>query len=85
MKLSSAAVSSLGHPGDVLQTTNFRLGLLAGDQGLHLCCPPCKPESGQYTVSLTRESGRASRTPGRVFERVTRGFKKVETGWRPAA
>ena len=56
MKLSSVSVSIPGHPSDVSRTTNIWLYRLAGDQGLNLCRPSCKPGSGQHTDGVTWET-----------------------------
>ena len=56
MNLSSVSVSSPGHPGDISRATNLRLDRIAGDQGLNLCGPPCKPGSGRYTDGVTWET-----------------------------
>ena len=53
IKISRVSVSTPGHPGDVSRTTNFRLDRLAGDQGLHLCRPPCKPRRRRYIGGVT--------------------------------
>ena len=78
MKLSSFFVSIPGHPGNVSRTTNICLDRLPEDQGLHLCRPPCKPGSGQYTDGITWKT---TAEAGQGFGRVTRGFKTVETGF----
>ena len=85
MKLLSVPVAISGHPVDVSRATNFWLDRLAGDQGLHLFRSPCELGSGRYTDRWCNMKTAAQAGHQRRFERVTRGFKKVETGWRPAA
>ena len=80
MKLSSVSVSTPGHLGDVSRTTNFYLDRPVEDQGLRLCRPPCKPESGRYTDGVAWETAaQAGHKEG------LRGYLEASKKWGPAS